>query len=56
MTTKTLTSGAGVRCRGLHSTQDTDYDALLMAGVPRDKAREQVRENVGEVLDLWRRG
>lgn len=36
--------------------QDTDYDALLMAGVPREQAREQVREKVGEVLDHWRRG
>lgn len=36
--------------------QDTDYDALLMAGVPRDKAREWVREKVDKVLDLWRLG
>ncbi|GAA4039163.1 hypothetical protein GCM10023063_25580 [Arthrobacter methylotrophus] len=36
--------------------QDTDYDALPMAGVPRDKAREGVREKVGGVLNLWRRG
>lgn len=36
--------------------QDTDYDALLMAGVPRDEARERVCGKVGEVLDHWRRG
>lgn len=36
--------------------QDTDYDALLMAGVPRDNAREQVRVKVDGVLDRWRRG
>ncbi|MGX1161308.1 hypothetical protein FBY31_0318 [Arthrobacter sp. SLBN-100] len=34
--------------------RDTDYDALLMAGVPRDNARERVREKVGDVLDHWR--
>ncbi|NMR30610.1 DUF2293 domain-containing protein [Crystallibacter degradans] len=35
--------------------QDTDYDALLMAGIPREEARERVAEKVGEVLDHWRR-
>lgn len=36
--------------------QDTDYDELLMTGVPRNNAREQVREKVDGVLDRWRRG
>ncbi|GAB3251330.1 DUF2293 domain-containing protein [Arthrobacter pigmenti] len=35
---------------------DTDYDALLMGGVPRDEARERVREDLYEVLDRWRQG
>ncbi|HET7415060.1 MAG TPA: DUF2293 domain-containing protein [Arthrobacter sp.] len=34
---------------------DTDYDALLMGGVPRDEAREQAREDVDKVLARWRR-
>jgi hypothetical protein len=33
---------------------DTDYDALLMGGVPRSEARERVREAVADVLDRWR--
>jgi hypothetical protein len=32
--------------------EDTDYDALLMAGVPREEAR--VRAAVDAVLDHWR--
>ncbi|MCZ9880219.1 DUF2293 domain-containing protein [Arthrobacter sp. B2a2-09] len=36
--------------------QETDYDALLMAGVSRDTARDGVREKVREVLEHWRRG
>jgi hypothetical protein len=34
--------------------EDTDYDAQLMAGVPRDEARARVRAAVDEVLDRWR--
>jgi hypothetical protein len=34
--------------------EDTDYDALLMAGVPRDEARARVRAAVDAVLDRWR--
>lgn len=34
--------------------EDTDYDELLMAGVPRDEARLRVRPAVDEVLDRWR--
>ena len=33
--------------------QDTDYDELLMAGVPRSVAREQVRPAVDRVLATW---
>jgi hypothetical protein len=33
---------------------DTDYDDLLMAGIDRAEARDQVRANVDEVLDRWR--
>jgi hypothetical protein len=35
---------------------DTDYDALLMAGVPREQARRRVREGVEAVLERWRTG
>jgi hypothetical protein len=35
---------------------DTDYDALLMAGVPRDEARARVRGDVDAILDRWRTG
>lgn len=34
--------------------QDTRYDELLMSGVDRDAAREQVREHVSRTLDTWR--
>jgi hypothetical protein len=34
--------------------EDTDYDALLMAGVPRDEARARVRAAVDAVLERWR--
>ena len=34
--------------------EDTDYNRLLMAGVPRIEARERVRIAVHRVLDLWR--
>lgn len=36
--------------------RDTDYDAALMAGVPRSEARRAVRGDVEAVLDRWRRG
>lgn len=35
---------------------DTDYDALLMAGVPRNEARERVRPGLDSALDRWRKG
>jgi len=34
---------------------DTDYDALLMAAVPRSEARAQVRSQLAATLDGWRR-
>jgi hypothetical protein len=34
--------------------QDTDYDSLLMAGVPRDAARDRVRPIIDRVLQAWR--
>ena len=33
--------------------QDTDYDELLMAGVPRAVAREQVRPAIDRILATW---
>jgi hypothetical protein len=33
---------------------DTSYDTLLMAGQPRDAAREQVRPDINRILDAWR--
>ncbi|WP_214411930.1 DUF2293 domain-containing protein [Sphaerisporangium fuscum] len=33
---------------------DTDYDELLMSGVPRMTARERIRGRVEEVLTVWR--
>lgn len=36
--------------------RDTDYDSLLMAGLPRGEARERVREQVVAHLGRWRRG
>jgi hypothetical protein len=33
--------------------QDTDYDLLLMAGVPRDMARERVQPVIDQVLAAW---
>jgi hypothetical protein len=33
---------------------DTDYDELLMSGVPRAEARERVRGDMDEILDAWR--
>jgi hypothetical protein len=34
--------------------EDTAYDELLMAGVPRDQAREQIRNDIDRLLDQWR--
>ena len=34
--------------------EDTRYDSLLMAGVPRSDARERVWSQVERVLDRWR--
>jgi hypothetical protein len=34
--------------------QDTRYDELLMSGVEREAAREEVREHVSRTLDAWR--
>jgi hypothetical protein len=33
---------------------DTDYDELLMSGVPRQEARERVRSAAREVMEAWR--
>ena len=35
--------------------EDTDYDELLMAGVPREQARDRIREDIDRVLERWRR-
>lgn len=34
--------------------EDTAYDELLMAGVPREEARERIRGDIDQVLDRWR--
>ncbi|GAA0250978.1 DUF2293 domain-containing protein [Cryptosporangium japonicum] len=34
---------------------DTDYDALLMRGVPRREARDRIRTRIDQVLTGWRR-
>jgi hypothetical protein len=34
--------------------QDTRYDELLMSGVDRETARDQIREHVSRRLDAWR--
>ncbi|MGX7826827.1 DUF2293 domain-containing protein [Actinokineospora sp. 24-640] len=34
--------------------EETDYDAMLMAGVPRAVARERIRGDVDRVLARWR--
>jgi hypothetical protein len=36
--------------------QDTSYDSLLMAGMPRDVARDEVRPAIDRVLATWRTG
>ena len=33
--------------------EDTNYDSLLMAGVPRDVAREQIKGAIEQVLGGW---
>jgi hypothetical protein len=33
--------------------QDTNYDSLLMAGLPRDEARDRVRQTIDRVLATW---
>jgi hypothetical protein len=35
--------------------EDTRYDELLMAGLEREVARAQVRDDVARVLGGWRR-
>jgi hypothetical protein len=35
--------------------EDTAYDELLMAGVPREQARERIRNDIDRVLEAWRR-
>jgi hypothetical protein len=34
--------------------EDTAYDEMLMAGVPREEARERIRDDIDRVLDRWR--
>jgi len=34
--------------------RDTAYDQLLMSGVDRSDARQQVRDDVDDVLERWR--
>jgi hypothetical protein len=33
--------------------EDTDYDQLLMSGVPRDEARDRIRPAIDRVLAAW---
>jgi hypothetical protein len=33
--------------------EDTDYDSLLMSGVPRDVARERIKSAIERVLGAW---
>jgi hypothetical protein len=33
--------------------EDTGYDELLMAGVPRGEARAQVRPDIDRILATW---
>ncbi|GAB3860506.1 hypothetical protein GCM10027610_101560 [Dactylosporangium cerinum] len=35
--------------------EDTTYDELLMAGLPREQARERIRNDIDRVLERWRR-
>jgi len=34
--------------------QDTGYDSLLMAGLPRDAARDRVNPAIDRILEAWR--
>ncbi|MEU8242060.1 DUF2293 domain-containing protein [Actinoplanes missouriensis] len=34
--------------------EDTDYDELLMSGVPCEEARDRIRTAIDQVLDRWR--
>jgi len=34
--------------------EDTDYDSLLMSGMERQAARDQVRPTVDAVVNRWR--
>jgi hypothetical protein len=34
--------------------RDTLYDDLLMSGLDRDEARDQVRDQVARIIDAWR--
>jgi hypothetical protein len=36
--------------------ENTPYDELLMAGVARSEARDQIREQLDQVLESWRAG
>ena len=33
--------------------EDTEYDRLLMSGIPREDARDRVRPVIDQVLDTW---
>jgi hypothetical protein len=33
--------------------EDTEYDELLMSGVPREEAREQIKDAIDRVLAAW---
>jgi hypothetical protein len=35
--------------------ENTAYDELLMAGVPREQTRERIRDDIDRVLERWRR-
>src|SRR5262249_46300326 len=35
--------------------RDTRYDRLLMSGIPRIQARQQVRPDIDQILHTWRR-
>ncbi|MQA87189.1 MAG: DUF2293 domain-containing protein [Streptosporangiales bacterium] len=34
--------------------EDTDYDSILMSGVPRETARDRVRDDIDRILEHWR--
>jgi hypothetical protein len=33
--------------------RDTEYDSLLMSGVPRDDARDRIRPAIDRILAAW---